>query len=88
MYPRPIDVKPLEDYKLLITFQNDEHKIFDVKPLLEFPIYQKLKNKGFFSIAKADGMCVFWDEAIDICPDKLYENSISANKVHNENILT
>ena len=77
MNPRPIAVEPLDDYKLHITFQNNEHKIFDTKPLLELPMYQKLKNKGFFSIAKADGMCVFWSDEVDICPDILYEESIA-----------
>ena len=27
MNPRPIDVKPLDDYKLLITFQSSECKV-------------------------------------------------------------
>ena len=76
MNPYPIAVKPLEDYRLLITFQNNERKIFDAKPLLEQPMYKKLNNKGYFAIAKADGMCVFWDEEVDICPDILYEGSV------------
>ena len=76
MNPRPVSVKPLDGYRLLITFQNDEQKIFDVSPLLDMPMYQKLKNKGFFSLAKADGMCVFWNDEIDICPDMAYEESV------------
>jgi len=76
MNPRPIAVKPLDDYRLYITFQNNEHKVFDAKPLLEWPMYHKLKNKVYFGTAKADGMCVFWDDEIDICPDMLYEEAI------------
>ena len=76
MNPYPISVKPLEDYRLLITFQNNERKIFDLKPLLGQPMYKKLYNKGYFAIAKADGMCVFWDDEVDICPDILYERSV------------
>ena len=75
MNPGPIRVKPLNDYKLLITFDNDEQRIFDTVPLLNLPMYQKLKNKGFFSLAQADGMCVFWNDEIDICPDFVYEKS-------------
>jgi len=75
MNPRPIAVKPLDDYKLYITFQNNERKVFDTKPLLEWPMYEKLRDKAFFSTAKADGMCVFWDDEVDICPDMLYEGS-------------
>ena len=36
MRPRAIDVKPLQDYKLLITFSNNEKKIFDVTPYLKY----------------------------------------------------
>ena len=79
MNPRPIDVKPLDNYQLLVTFQNKECKIFDAKPILELPLYEKLKNKGFFSLAKADGMCVFWSDEIDLCPDMTYEDSISVD---------
>jgi len=78
MNPRPIDVKPIDEYKLLVIFQNKERKIFDVSSLLDLPMYSKLKNKGFFSLAKADGMCVFWNDEIDLCPDMLYEQGVDA----------
>lgn len=75
MNPRPIDVKPLDDYELLITFQNGEKRVFDAKPILAFPLYQPLKNKGFFTLVKADGMCIYWNEDVDICPDMVYSQS-------------
>ena len=75
MNPRPIAVKPLDDYRLYITFQNNERKIYDTKPLHTLLSYQKLKNKSYFASAKADGMCVYWDDEVDICPDMLYEES-------------
>ena len=71
MNPRPIHVKPLDNYHLLITFQGGEKKIFDVS----LPIYQPLKNKTFFQTAKADGMCVYWNDDIDLCPDTTYLES-------------
>lgn len=76
MNPRPTDVIALEDYELLITFKNGEKKIFDVKPYLQLKLYEPLMNKGFFKLAKADGMTVYWNDDLDICPDELYENSI------------
>jgi len=76
MNPGPIQATPLEDYKLLITFQNNEKKIFDMKPMLKQPIYNKLTNKGLFSLAKADGMCVYWNDELDLCPDMVYNNSL------------
>lgn len=75
MNPRPIDVKVLDNYELLICFQTGEKRIFDVKPLLALPIYQPLKNKSFFNLAKADGMCIYWNDSIDLCPDMVYSDS-------------
>ena len=75
MNPRPVDVKPLEDYELLVIFQNGEKRIFDVKPMLSLPMYQPLKNKAFFAMAKADGMCVYWNDDVDLCPDTVYTGS-------------
>ena len=75
MNPRPVAVEPLEDYELLVTFQNGERKIFDMKPILASPLYAPLKNKGLFNAAKADGMCVYWNEDIDLCPDMVYRGS-------------
>ena len=79
MNPRPTDVKVLDNYELLISFQNGEQKIFDVKPLLKLPLYHSLQNKALFYSAKADGMCVYWNNDIDICPDMLYTDSRSLN---------
>lgn len=75
MNPRPVDVKPLEDFELLVFFQNGEERIFDVKPMLSLPMYQPLKNKVFFALAKADGMCIYWNDDVDLCPDTVYTNS-------------
>ena len=32
MYLSIIDVEPLEAYKLELTFENKEHRVFDVSP--------------------------------------------------------
>lgn len=53
MNPRPVEVKVLDNYNLLVTFQNDEKKIFDVKPLLSMPLYQPLRNKALFKKSKS-----------------------------------
>jgi hypothetical protein len=34
MNPKVIEVVPMEEYKLLLTFSNDEIAIFDVLPYL------------------------------------------------------
>ncbi|MCL2253486.1 MAG: hypothetical protein FWC09_03505 [Lachnospiraceae bacterium] len=44
--------------------------------MLDLSMYKKLNNKGFFSLVKADGMCVYWNDEIDLCPDMIYEDSL------------
>jgi len=42
-------VTPLENYKLLITFDNGEQRVYDVTPLLDLPIFQRLRDKQQFN---------------------------------------
>ena len=75
MRPKAIDVKPLEDYMLLIKFDNGEERTFDVKPYLNHSIFLQLKNKELFKTVKIGGLSIEWDNGADICPDELYNNS-------------
>lgn len=75
MRPRAIDVKPLEDYMLLIKFSNGEEKVFDVKPYLEDKVFFELKNKELFKTVKVGGLSIEWANGLDICPDELYNQS-------------
>ena len=70
-----IKVEPLEDYKLLLTFENNEKKIKDMKPYLEKGVFKKLQNVEVFKNVKIKYGTVCWDEDIDICADSLYETS-------------
>ncbi len=75
MRPKAIDVKPLENYILLIEFDNGEEKKFDVKPYLDSKAFFELKNKELFKTVKIGGLSVEWANGLDICPDELYNNS-------------
>lgn len=74
--PRVKEVVPTDNFELLLTFNTGEKKKFDAKKLFEYPMYAPLKNIGFFKLVKADNMCVYWNDEIDICPDTLYEQSV------------
>ena len=70
-----IDVKPLEDYKLLLTFDNNEKKIKDMKPYLDKGVFKKLINIEFFNSVKIAFGTISWGD-IDMCADALYESSV------------
>ena len=44
-----IKVEPLKDYKLLLTFDNNEKRIKDMKPYLKKGIFKKLKDINIFN---------------------------------------
>ena len=78
--PRAVDVKPLDDYKLYVTFSNNEQRIFDVKPYLEIQFFHNLKNPDLFKSVKTAGLSIEWETGEDICPDELYYNSVSVER--------
>jgi len=63
------------DYRLLITFTNQEVKQLDLQPYLHYPVYAPLKDEAFCKKAKiADGI-ILWNDYIDFDPDTLYLES-------------
>ena len=74
--PKAIDVKPCPDYCLLVTFNNNEKRLFDVKPYLDFKPFKELRNLTLFNTAKPAGLSIEWLHGQDICPDELYYNSV------------
>ena len=76
MRPRAIDVKVLNNYELEILFDNNERKIFDVKPYFRFKIFKDFKNNyKEFEKVKIAGLSIEWENGADICPDELYYSS-------------
>lgn len=70
-----IKVEPLEDYKLLLTFDNNEKRIKDMKPYLNRGIFKKLRDINFFYKVDIKYGAISWGEDIDICADSLYDSS-------------
>ncbi len=70
------NVKPLDDYKLFLQFSNGEERVFDVKPLLEKPVFSPLKDISLFKkVHIIYDYTIAWNEDIDMCPDSLYLSS-------------
>ena len=74
--PTAVKVIPLENYKLMVYFDNQEVKEFDVQPCIMGEWYERLKDPSYFRAVMVDGYTVCWPEEQDLCPDELYELSI------------
>jgi len=77
MYLSVTDVKALDDYQLLLKFENKEEKIFDINPYLEIGKFQELKNKKMFKTVRVSFDSIEWDNQLDLDPELLYEKSKS-----------
>jgi hypothetical protein len=75
MYLAVIDVEPLKDYKLLLTFENGEKRIFDVSPYLDKGIFQELKNEEKFRTVHVSFDSIEWCNQADLDPEFLFEKS-------------
>lgn len=76
MNPRVINVKPEQDFSLLLTFSNGEVKKFDVKPYLGIGIFKELHDLTVFNSVKPVLGSIQWVNGADLCPDTLYLDSI------------
>jgi len=72
MNPRVTNVKPEQNFSLLLTFSNGEVKRFDVKPYLEIGIFKELYDLSMFNSVKPFLGSIQWSNGADLCPDTLY----------------
>lgn len=72
MYIGAREVKALADYRLLVVFENEERRIFDVSPYLDQGVFRALKDPAAFNSAHISFDSVAWANGADLCPEVLY----------------
>ena len=70
-----IRVEPREDNTLLVVFENQEQRLFDMTPYLEKKPFSRLKGSPLFMRATVAYGTVVWPGNIDIAPETLLEFS-------------
>ena len=85
-----VSVTPNDDFTLTLEFDNGEHRLLDVKPMLvKGTVFEPLCDITNFKRAYLDAQhCVSWDidpavdsetvwnNKVDLCPDSCYINSV------------
>jgi hypothetical protein len=68
-----IAVKPLEGFRLQLTFQDQFKKVVNLKGILKGPIFGPLKNLSKFRKVRVNRRfgCIQWPNGADLCPDAL-----------------
>lgn len=74
--PKVTQVKPLDDWKLHLTFENGEEKIFDMKPY-RYGVFARLEDPEYFKRVRVRWGAISWPHDQDLSPGMLYKNSKS-----------
>ncbi len=75
MYPSVIKVVPGDDYILSVEFENGETGLLDMKPILDFGIFQRLKDSDAFRRVRVAFDTIEWDCGVDLDPEYVYTQS-------------
>ncbi len=81
MFHKVKSVEPLDNFILLITFENGVKKNYDLKPLFsKYEVFNLLANSpNIFKNVKVDigGYGISWNSDIDLSCNELWDNGIS-----------
>lgn len=75
-YPKVKSALAIDDHTLLVEFDNNEKRKYDVTPLLRKDMFSRLRNPAFFKSVQVEqgGYAVVWDSAIDISEHELWQH--------------
>ena len=77
-----VSVQTRPDFQLDLEFENGERRRFDMSSYLHYPVFRRLENPGFFSLARVEYGTVVWPGNIDIAPETLYDLSVPVEACH------
>jgi hypothetical protein len=72
MSPRVRAVRALDDYELVINFDNGEVRRFDVKPYLGRGVFVRLRDADAFRNVRSVAGSIEWENGLDLSYDTVY----------------
>ena len=78
MFLEITDAKYIEDYKVMLYFNNGERRIVDLYPSLSGEIFAPLKDIEYFKRFTIKFNTIEWKNGADFAPEYLYEISVAA----------
>jgi hypothetical protein len=61
-----------DDYPLFLVFENGENGILDMKPFLDFGVFQRIKDLDRFKRVRIAFDTIEWDCGVDLDPEYIY----------------
>jgi hypothetical protein len=77
MYFAVKSVKAINNYNLILIFDNGEKRQLDMKPYLNKGIFQELKDISKFNSVRVSFDTIEWENEADLDPEVLYKNSVT-----------
>ncbi|KOR32280.1 hypothetical protein TI05_08280 [Achromatium sp. WMS3] len=74
--PKIVSVIPIDDHTLIVVFNNNDKKKYDVLPLLSKNIFEPLRNPVFFKSFNIEkgGHAITWNKDIDLSEYELWHH--------------
>ena len=75
-YPKVTSASAIDNHTLLIEFDNNKKKKYDITPLLSKEMFFPLKNQALFKAVEVEqgGYAVIWNSEIDISEYELWSH--------------
>lgn len=71
--PKPVEVKPLEGYRLWIRYSDGVEGVVDLSDLVGKGVFAAWEDpREFEKVHIGSGGEIAWDDQIDLCADALY----------------
>ena len=78
MNPAIVNVKTDDDYFLYLEFDNGEQGWMDMKPFINYGVFQKIKDRSMFQQVRINFDTVEWDCGVDLDPEYVYEKCMKS----------
>jgi len=76
------EFKIIAELYMLVVFSTGEKRVFDLKPLMKYPIYKPLEDFNVFKTAYIENGILVWNNGeIDIAPETVYKESYKYEEV-------
>ena len=75
LLPTVIRAEYREDYLIHLVFNDGAESTVDFSGWLQGPVFEPLKDRGYFQRFFIEGGTVTWPNGADIAPETLYERA-------------
>ncbi|MGA7878643.1 MAG: DUF2442 domain-containing protein [Desulfoferrobacter sp.] len=72
MYSSVKELIAHDDYTLSVVFDNGESGILDMKPILSFGIFRRIKDLDNFKRVRVSFDAIEWECGVDLDPEYIY----------------